>query len=75
MGESGNVSAGSLMQMIVTISGLNSWTNGAASGGVDAESDAALCGRLIKTTECAASVKNPGPLRLRGFHFCVIFSI
>ncbi|MEA4955757.1 MAG: baseplate J/gp47 family protein [Pseudoflavonifractor sp.] len=57
-GESGNVSAGSLTRMIVTISGLNSWTNGAASGGVDAESDADLCRRYYNRLQTPATSGN-----------------
>lgn len=57
-GESGNVSAGSLTRMIVTLSGLDSWTNAQASGGVDAESDAALCGRYYDRLQMPATSGN-----------------
>lgn len=41
-----NVEAGSLTQMVVTLPGLETWTNAAAMGGADQETDAALVGRL-----------------------------
>lgn len=57
-GESGNVPAGSLKRMIVTISGLDSWTNGKAAGGVDEESDAGLCGRYYDRLQRPATSGN-----------------
>ena len=46
-GASGNISAGALTTMGKTIPGLTSAQNDAATGGVDAESDKALLGRLM----------------------------
>ena len=58
VGADGNVSAGSLTRMITTISGLAGWTNGAASGGVDEESDAALCARYYDRLRTPATSGN-----------------
>ena len=41
-----NVDAGAITQMVVTIPGMESWSNRPAQGGADQESDAALMGRL-----------------------------
>lgn len=57
-GESGNVPAGSLKRMIVTISGLDSWRNEPAAGGVDEESDADLCGRYYDRLQRPATSGN-----------------
>ncbi len=42
-----NIDAGELTRMYVNLGGLTAYANGAASGGMDAESDAALCSRVL----------------------------
>lgn len=46
VGSAYNVEAGAITQMVVTLPGLDAWTNEAAVGGSDAETDEALYGRL-----------------------------
>jgi len=46
VGSAYNVEAGAITQMVVTLPGLDAWTNEAAVGGADAEADNALFGRL-----------------------------
>lgn len=46
VGSAYNVEAGAITQMVVTLPGLDAWTNEAAVGGADAEADDALFGRL-----------------------------
>ena len=46
VGSAYNVEAGAVDRMYVNLAGLTSYTNGAASGGTDPESDAALLARI-----------------------------
>lgn len=49
-GEAGaayNIEAGELVRMYVNLAGLTGFRNGRAAGGVDPESDAGLCGRVL----------------------------
>lgn len=46
VGAAYNVEAGELTQMVMTVAGLDTWTNARAEGGTDEESDEALLGRL-----------------------------
>jgi len=48
VGTAYNVAAGELTKMYVNPVGLASWSNGAATGGTDAESDAALLQRIYE---------------------------
>jgi uncharacterized phage protein gp47/JayE len=58
IGADGNVPAGSLTRMITTISGLDGWTNAAAEGGTDGESDADLCARYYDRLQTPATSGN-----------------
>lgn len=57
-GAAYNVEAGEINQMVLTISGLESWTNAAAAGGTDPEGDAALCARLYDYLQKPAASGN-----------------
>lgn len=46
VGAAYNVGAGALTQMVMTMTGLESWQSEAATGGTDPETDEALVGRL-----------------------------
>lgn len=46
VGDEYNVEAGTITQMVVTIPGLSTWTNAAAEGGTDQETDDALYLRI-----------------------------
>lgn len=58
VGEFYNVSAGTITQQIVSISGLSTVTNEAATGGTDPESDASLVTRLYAYLQKPASSGN-----------------
>lgn len=53
-----NVEAGALTQMVVTLPGLDTWSNAAAEGGADPESDAALVERLYDRLQRPATSGN-----------------
>ncbi|WP_251447050.1 baseplate J/gp47 family protein [Vermiculatibacterium agrestimuris] len=46
VGDAYNVQAGAVTQMVTTMTGLDTWSSGAATGGTDPETDKALVGRL-----------------------------
>ncbi len=46
VGDAYNVPEGAITQMVTTLTGLESWTSGAATGGTDPETDRDLVGRL-----------------------------
>lgn len=46
IGSAYNVEAGAITRMVQTLTGLSTWTNAAAAGGTDPESDAALFERI-----------------------------
>ena len=46
IGSAYNVEAGAITRMVQTLTGLSTWTNAAATGGTDPESDAALFERI-----------------------------
>ena len=46
IGSAYNVEAGAITRMVQTLTGLSTWTNAAATGGTDPESDAALYERI-----------------------------
>ncbi len=58
VGETYNIDAGTLIKMYVNLSGLTSYTNAAATGGVDAESDSALVTRLYARLQTPATSGN-----------------
>lgn len=45
-GDAGNIGAGALTRMVMTMSGLENWSSEAAAGGTDPETDKALVERL-----------------------------
>lgn len=58
VGEQYNITAGELEQMVVTLPGLESWSNEGAAGGTDPETDAALVGRLYDFLQRPATSGN-----------------
>lgn len=58
VGAAYNVGAGELSQMVVTLPGMESWSNAAATGGADSETDAALVGRLYDYLQRPATSGN-----------------
>jgi len=58
VGEKYNVAAGTITQQLVSISGLSSVTNEAATGGTDPETDAALVARLYAFLQNPATSGN-----------------
>lgn len=46
VGDAYNVPEGAITQMVMTLTGLEGWTSGAAAGGTDPETDRDLVGRL-----------------------------
>lgn len=57
-GAAYNIEAGALTRMYVNLQGLDRYTNGAAEGGTDAESDAALCRRFYDYLQKPATSGN-----------------
>lgn len=58
VGEKYNIEAGRITGMYVNLSGLNTYTNDAASGGEDAETDEELYGRLVQYWQMPATSGN-----------------
>lgn len=58
IGEAYNVAAGTIVRQLSSLSGLNAVTNDAATGGTDAETDAALVARLYAFLQRPATSGN-----------------
>lgn len=58
VGDSYNVAAGAVSSMVTTMTGLDSWTSGQATGGTDPETDEALVGRLYAHWQTPATSGN-----------------
>ncbi len=58
-GADGNIAAGEITQTLRNYSGIESYTNGPAEGGTDAESDAALLARYLERMRRPATSGNP----------------